>query len=71
MITNTTGIKGAILLTLTLIECAVKAANESHTSYEDSLKRVVQVIELLTGYTEGNQFTSDEVVREMSKYSWN
>lgn len=57
-------------MTQTLIECAVRAANESHRTYSDSLKQVISIVERLTGYDVGDQFTVDQVAEEMSKYIW-
>ena len=71
MITNTTGVKEHIdLLTLTLIECAVKVANDLDRTYEETLEEVSKLVELITGYSEGDQFSSNQIIEEMSKYTW-
>lgn len=57
-------------MTSILIECAVKAANESNFSYRDSLRWIIKTVESTTGYQVGNQFTIEQITEEMSKYSW-
>lgn len=57
-------------MTLTLIECAVKVANDLDRTYEETLEEVSKLIELITGYSEGDQFSSNEIIEEMSKYTW-
>ena len=57
-------------MTLTIIECAVQAANEHHYSYSQALDLVVTIVESQTGFKLGSGFTLTQIKEEMSKYSW-
>lgn len=57
-------------MTRTIIECAVKAANERQYTFDQAFESVIRVVEHETGYILGNQFLKDQILHEMSKYNW-
>lgn len=57
-------------MTPSIIESAVRAAHESCRTYNDARREVVLVVELITGFKEGNQFSVRDIEKEMSKYIW-